>query len=50
METETRTGLAYYSYSHVAKRYVCIPAAEDIAEREVAFEAANRKVTKRCTL
>lgn len=43
---ETRTGLEYYSYSHVAKRYVRIPAAEDIAERESAFEA-NRKVTRR---
>ena len=47
METETRTGLAYYSYSHIAKRYVYIPPAEDIAEREAAFEAASRKVTKR---
>jgi len=47
METETRTGLAYYSYSHIAKRYVYIPPAEDIAGREIAFEAANRKVKTR---
>ncbi|MCK9576227.1 MAG: hypothetical protein M0R51_09910 [Clostridia bacterium] len=47
METETRTGLEYYSYSHAAKRYVYIPPAEDIAEREIAFEAANRKVKTR---
>ncbi len=44
---ETRTGLEYYSYSHVAKRYVRIPAAEDIAEREAKFEAANRTGTRR---
>ena len=44
---ETRTGIGYYSYSHTVRRYVYIPPAEDIAEREAAFEAANRKVIKR---
>ncbi|MFA6887471.1 MAG: hypothetical protein WCQ65_10950 [Fermentimonas sp.] len=44
---ETRTGLEYYSYSHAARRYVYIPPAEDIAEREAVFETENRKVKTR---